>query len=184
MRAATCTIVLALLAMPAPALAQTIVTPRLSANIKTTPGFIDLDEAAGRTHIGVGVAVSKLTDGWLGVEGAVELTPSAFSGGDLVQSSRLVTAIGSVLAVAPSRWGLRPYASIGVGIAQIKSDDVAHLFVVDASQLVAAVGAGAWTWLTPRVGIRAGIDYLRTVRAVESAPLETWRPSAGVSIRF
>ena len=186
MRTTTFTIlvVVMVLAAAAPARAQTIVTPLVSANINTTPGFIDLDDAATRTHIGVGMAMSRLTRGWLGVEGEVMLTPSAFSGGDLVETSRLVTATGHVLAMGPSVWRLRPFVAFGVGVAQITSDDVAHLFAVDSSRLVATIGGGAWTWLTPRVGIRAGIGFLRTVREVDSGPFETWRPSGGVSIRF
>jgi len=185
MRAVTHTILLALmmLAVAAPGQAQTIVTPLMSVNIKTSSGFIDLDEASTQTHVGVGVSVSRLT-GWLGVDGEVMWTPSAFSGGDLVDSSRLVTATGRVLAIMPVRFRLRPYVSFGVGVAQIKSDDVAHLFAVDSSKPMATIGAGAWTWITPRVGIRANIDFLRTIRDVESGPFETWRPSAGVSIKF
>jgi hypothetical protein len=173
-----------MLAVAAPARAQTVVTPLLSANITTSPGFIDLDDGASRTHAGFGVAVSQLTAGWLGVEGAVMLTPSLFSGGDLVESSRLLTATGSLLVTGPARWRVRPYVSLGIGLAQIESDDVAHLFAVDSSQLAASIGAGAWTWFTPRIGLRTSIDFLRTVHAIESGPLETLQLSAGVSIRF
>jgi hypothetical protein len=185
MKVATDTILIGLmmLALATPAGAQTIVTPLVSANIKTSSGFIDLDDVSTQTHIGVGASVSRLK-GWLGVDGEVMWTPSAFSGGDLVESSRLVTATGRVLALVPVRFRVRPYVSFGVGIAQIKSDDVAHLFVVDSSKLVATIGTGAWTWLTPRIGIRASIDFLRTVHEVESGSFETWRPSGGVSIKF
>jgi hypothetical protein len=185
-RAATPAILLGLvmLAAATPARAQTVVTPLVSANIKTTPGFIDLDDGASRTHAGFGVAVSQLTAGWLGVEGAVMLTPSMFSGGDLVESSRLLTATGSLLVTGPARWRVRPYASLGIGLAQIESDDVAHLFAIDSSQLAASIGAGAWTWFTPRLGLRTGIDFLRTVGEVESGTFETLQLSAGVSIRF
>lgn len=176
-------IVLMTLAVAARARAQTVVTPLVSANIKTTPGFYDLDDAASQTHTGVGVSVSRLGDGWFGVESEVMFTPSAFSGGDLIDSSRLVTATAKVLAVAPTRFGLRPYVSFGVGVAQISSDDVVGLFRVDATRLVATIGGGAWRWITPQIGIRAGIDFLRT-RDVETGPFETWRPSAGVSIKF
>jgi hypothetical protein len=173
-----------MLAVAAPARAQTVVTPLVSANITTSPGFIDLDDGASRTHAGFGVAVSQLTAGWLGVEGAVMLTPSMFSGEDLVESSRLLTATGSLLVTGPAGWRVRPYASLGVGLAQIESDDVAHLFAIDSAQLAASIGAGVWTWLTPRVGLRTSIDFLRTIREVESWTFETLQLSAGVSIRF
>lgn len=79
--------------------AQIVVTPFVSVNLRTAPGFIDLDDAARDLHGGFGVAVSMVTDGWLGAEGEMALTPSAFSGHDLVTSSRLLTASGGVLAI-------------------------------------------------------------------------------------
>ena len=186
MRAATPAALLGLilLAAAAPARAQTVVTPLVSANLNTSPGFIDLDDGASQTHVGFGVAVSQLSAGWLGIEGAVMLTPSMFSRGDLVESSRLLTAMGSLLVTGPAGWRIRPYASIGVGLAQIESHDVAHLFEVDTSHLAASIGAGAWTWFTPRVGLRISADFLRTVREVESGTFETLQLSGGVSIRF
>lgn len=51
--------------------AQIVVTPFVSANLRTAPGFIDLDDAARDLHGGFGVAVSMVTDGWLGAEGWV-----------------------------------------------------------------------------------------------------------------
>lgn len=167
-----------------PAQAQTVVAPTVSVSLHTTPGFIDLDDAASATHAGFGVAVSRLARGWLGVEGTVMLTPSAFSGGDLVESSHLLTATGSVLITGPARWRIRPYGSIGIGLAQFESDDIAHLFAISSSKPVASVGTGAWMWLTPRVGIRTGIEFVRSIRDVESAPFETLRFTVGVPVRF
>jgi hypothetical protein len=166
--------------------AQVVVTPFVSANVRTTPGFIDLDDAARDLHGGFGIAASLLTGGWLGVEGETTLTPSAFSGHDLVDSSRLLTASGSVLVMAPGRWSriVRPYASIGAGVAQIKSLDIARIFVVDSSQASATASAGAWLWLSPRVGIRANIRLVRSLRTVESDSFQTWQPSLGISLRF
>jgi len=175
---------LMLLAATTSARAQTMVTPLVSANVNTTAGFIDLDDAAGRTHAGFGVAVSRLTAGWLGVEGVVMVTPSAFSGGDLVESSRLLSVTGRLLVAAPARWRIRPFVSFGAGLAKFDSDDVAHLFAINASRLAASAGAGAWLRLTPRLGLRTGVDFLRTVHDVDSAPFETLQLSAGVSIRF
>ena len=170
----------------AAAQAQLVVTPFASANVRTTPGFIDLDDAAKDLHGGFGLAVSLLTDGWLGVEGESSLTPSAFSGGDLVTSSRLFTASGGVLATAPARWGwvVRPYVSLGAGIAQINSVDVAHLFVVDSSHPIATASVGAWAWFGPRIGIRTSLRLVRSLRTVETDSFETWQPSVGLAWRF
>ena len=169
-----------------PAQAQVAVTPFVSANVRTYPGFIDLDDAASKVHGGFGVAVSLLTDGWIGVEGETTFIPSAFSGHDLVDSSRFVTVSGSVLALAPARWGwfVRPYVSFGAGIGQIKSVDVARIFEVDSSQVIATAGAGVWMWFGPRLGLRTGVRLVRSLRTVEIDSLETWQPSLGISLRF
>jgi hypothetical protein len=166
--------------------AQVVVTPSISAQVRTTPGFIDLDDAAKDLHVGFGLAVGLLTDGWIGVEGESTFTPSAFSGHDLVQSSRLVVASGSLLATAPARWGrvVRPYVSLGAGVVQINSVDVARLFVTDAMQPIATASAGAWWWLGPRVGVRTTIRFVRSLRPVETDSLETWQPSIGLALRF
>jgi hypothetical protein len=166
--------------------AQLVVTPFVAVNVRTDPGFIDLDDAARRVHGGGGLAVSRLTDGWFAVEAETTFTPSAFSGHDLVDSSRLVTASGSVLAIAPASWArvVRPYVSFGAGIAHLKSVDLARIFVVDSSHAVATVGAGAWAWLGPRVGVRGGIRFVRSLRTVESGSFETWQPSLGMSLKF
>lgn len=166
--------------------AQVVVTPFVSANVRATPGFIDLDDASKDLHAGFGVTVSRLTDGWIGLEGETTVIPSAFSGRDLVRSSRLLTASGSVLVTPPTRWKrvVRPYLSIGAGIAHIDSADVARLFVIDSSQPVVTASVGAWTWFGPRIGIRTSLRFVRTLRIVESDSLETWQPSIGVSWRF
>lgn len=166
--------------------AQAVVTPFASVNAATVPGFFDLDDAAGNLHGGFGVSVSVLTDGWIGAEGEVVFTPSAFSGHDLVESSRLLTASGGVMLTAPIRWGrrLRPYASLGAGVAQIDSVDVGRFFVVDSSVPIATASVGAWVWFSQRLGLRASVRFLRSLRAVESESLETWQPSVGVSLRF
>ena len=166
--------------------AQIVVTPFASVNAATTPGFFDLDDAAKELHGGFGLSVAVLTDGWIGVEGETVFTPSAFSGHDLVESSRLLTASGGAVVTAPARWGrwVRPYASFGAGVAQIKSVDVGHFFVVDSSVPVGTGSVGAWLWFSHRVGLRANLRFLRSLRTVESEPLETWQPSVGVSWRF
>ncbi len=175
-----------LLSATSPAYAQIVVTPFGSVNAGTVPGFFDLDDAAKKLHGGFGVSVSVLTDGWIGIEGETVFTPSAFSGHDLVESSRLVTASGGAVVTAPARWGrrVRPYVSFGAGVAQINSDDVGHFFMVDSTVPVATGSVGAWVWFSQRVGLRASLRFLRSLRAVESESLETWQPSVGISLRF
>ena len=168
------------------ATAQVVVTPFASANVATTPGFVDLDDAAKNVHGGFGLSVSFLTDGWIGIEGETVITPSAFSGHDLIESSRLFTASGAVLVTAPAGWGrrVRPYGSFGAGVAHINSTDIGRFFVTDSSVPIATASVGAWAWLGPRVGIRGSLRFVRSLRRVEFDSLETWQPSIGFSFRF
>jgi hypothetical protein len=175
-----------LLSATSQASAQIVVTPFASVNAGTNPGFFDLDDAAKKLHGGFGVSVSVLTDGWIGVEGETVFTPSAFSSHDLVESSRLLAAFGGAIVTTPAGWGrrVRPYGSLGAGVAQINSVDVGHFFVVDSSVPVATGSVGAWVWFSQRVGLRASLRFLRSLRTVQTESLETWQPSVGVSLRF
>jgi len=168
------------------AAAQVVVTPFASVNAGTSPGFFDLDDAAKKLHGGFGVSVSVLTDGWIGVEGETAFTPSAFSGHDLIESSRLLTASGGAVVTVPLRWGrrVRPYASVGAGVAHINSVDVGHFFVVDSSVGVATGSVGAWIWFSQRVGLRTSLRFVRSLHSVDTESLETWQSSVGVSLRF
>jgi hypothetical protein len=166
--------------------AQIVVTPFASVNVGTTAGFFDLDDAAKDLHAGFGVSVSFLPDGWIGVAGETVFTPSAFSGGDLVESSRLFTVSGDLLVAAPNRPGrrLRPYVSLGAGVAHISSIDIGRFFVVDSTVPIATASVGTWIWFGPRIGVKAGLRFVRSLRTVESDSLETWQPSVGFSWRF
>jgi len=167
-----------------PARAQLVATPFVSATMKTDPGFIDLDDEASSAHGGFGITLSLLR-GWFGIEADTSFTPSAFGGGGLVESSRLWTVTGGVLAIAPTPWqSVRPYASFGLGMAQTNSVDIGRIFVIDSSRAVATAWVGTWVWISPRIGIRGGIRFVRSLHTVESGPLETWQPAAGISVKF
>ena len=168
------------------ATAQIVVTASATSNVRTSPGFIDLDDAAVRPHSGVGLSLALVTEGWVGVEGEAALTPSAFSRGDLIDSGRLIIASASVLALAPARWNwpIRPFFSIGAGIAEINSVDVAELFVINSTHPVATAGLGAWWWIRPSLGVRTGIRFVRTLNSVDTDSLEMWQPSVGFSVKF
>jgi hypothetical protein len=168
------------------ATAQVVVTSFASANLGTTPGFFDLDDAATKVHPGFGLSVAFLTVGWIGIEGETVFTPSAFSGRDLVESSRLVTASGGLVVTTPARWrrAVRPYVSFGAGVAEIKSADVGRFFVIKSAVPISSASVGTWIWFGQRMGIRGSLRFVRSLRRVESDSLETWQPSIGFSLRL
>src|SRR5829696_3558423 len=155
---------LAAIAFARPARADWLVTPFAAAAMRTQTSFLDLDDAARRTHTTFGVAVTAIGDGIFGVDAEAALTPSAFTGHDLVVSSRTIVVTGSALAAVPKRWSrvVRPYATLGGGIIRVHSEDIAAIFPIDDTIGVVSLAAGVWVPVGQRVNLRAAVRYLRT----------------------
>jgi opacity protein-like surface antigen len=175
----------ALLGSAQPARADWLLTPFAGAAIRTQTGFFDLDGVAGRRHATYGVSLTWFPERVFGVDVETSWTPSAFTGRDLVESSRVLTAMGSVVVALPRRWSraVRPYATIGAGLIQVTSTDIAGIFPIDATRPAASVGVGAWWPITPRLGARIEARFLRTGSDPASS-FERWHTTAGATIRF
>jgi hypothetical protein len=107
-----------------------------------------------------------------------------FTGHDLVQSSLVLSATGSVVIALPRAWSrvVRPYVSIGPGLIHVSSTDIAGIFPIASTRAAVNVGAGAWLRMTERLGVRAEARFVRAIAS--SSRFETWRTTAGVSVRF
>jgi hypothetical protein len=170
------------------------VAPFAGATARTRTGFIDLDGAASRRKVTIGAAAGWHGDRWLGIEGDVALLPAFFeSDVGLVQSSRVTTANGNVV-ISPWRTRrVRPYLTIGAGVAWVHIADVADVFATSAMLPAISGGAGVHVDLRSRFGLRGDVRYVRTGFDEPPPPtpslgarfLETWRISAGlvVSVR-
>ena len=169
-----------------PAQADWLLTPFAGAAFRTQTGFFDLDDVAGKRHTTYGVAVTLFPEGVVGADAEVSWTPSAFTGHDLVESSRVTTATGSVLIALPRRWSrvVRPYATIGAGLIQVTSTDITGIFPIDSTRPAASAGAGVWWSITPRIGVRADVRFLRTVSNEAADWFERWQTTIGATIRF
>jgi opacity protein-like surface antigen len=159
-------------------------TPFVAAATRTQTAFLDLDDAAGRTHATYGAALTVRGPGLFGVEFETALTPSAFTGNQLVISSHVVTALGSVVVAVPARWSrhVRPYAALGGGGVRIHSMDVANIFPVDDT--VFSLAAGVWVPVRHRIAVRAAVRYLRSGSDGLVARFETWQTSAGLAFSW
>ena len=178
------------LALPAPASAEWLLTPIVGTTVRTATGFVDLDNTAADRHPVFGVSVTGLSSGVFGVEAEATIVPSVFTGHDLVDSSRVLTAGASLVLAVPRRLlRVRPYAVIGADLVRTTSAD-AGLLPVDSTLPALHLGGGVWVPVARRVAIRAEVTFMRTSTgddgafAVHGGYLEMGRITAGVAWRF
>lgn len=167
---------------PSTARAEWHFTPMVGLTMLGSTTIFDPQLATEKRHGNLGGAVSLLSGGLLGVEVIGVWTPGFFETDDLslepdvnpvpVTGSRTVSLMANVVLTAPQRWTeyfLRPYASGGLGLIQIKRDDPAGLFPVDLNRAGFNVGGGAVGFLTQRTGVRVDVRYHSTLRESEPA---------------
>jgi hypothetical protein len=183
----TCAFVLlALLGGAPPAGADWLLSPFAGATIKTNSGFLDLDGVAGQPHVTYGIALTLFPERVFGADIDTAAAPSVFTGHDLVESSRVLTATGSLLIALPRRWSrvVRPYATIGAGLIHVTSTDIAGIFPIDSTRPAASVGIGVWVPMTARFGVRAAARFLRSRSEPASSRIEMWQTTVAGTVRF
>lgn len=185
-----------LLAPPADAHADWLITPFLGTSFGGETTFLIFEEGAGR-KMALGAAVALLGNGILGLEADVGHTPRFFEGNDplgLVLTSRVTTLSGNVIIAAPlalTRESLRPYLVSGLGLMQARTKHAAGVFPVEQDLLGLTIGAGAIGFVTERTGLRFDIRHIKAISG-EDGPfarpgvsrLSFWRVTAGLVIRY
>jgi hypothetical protein len=121
----------------------------------------------------------------------VALLPAFFeSDVGLVQSSRVTTASENVVISPWWTRRVRPYGTIGAGVASVHIFDVADVFATSTMLLALSGGAGVDVHLRSRFGLRADVRYVHTGfdEPPPSTPslgerfLQTWRISGGLVV--
>jgi hypothetical protein len=181
----------AALFLPAPASADWRLAPIIGTTIRTETGFVDLDGTASRRHLVFGVSLVGLSSGLFGLEVEATLVPSVFTGHQLVDSSRVLTAGASLVVASPRTvWRIRPYAVLGAGLVRSTSSDAANLLPISSTQPGFHLGGGVWVPVAKRVALRGDVRFLRTTAgddsafAVHGAFIEMGRITGGVAVIF
>lgn len=182
---------------PAGASADWLVTPFVGAKVDAKTNLVDLDQASGSTKPGVGVSLSRIGQGVVGVEADLGYLPGFFDSstrGGLVSSSRVLSLTGLVVASAPARLmrdSLRPYATLGAGWIHVGMTDLRGVLGVSDNYAAVAVGAGAIGRTGRKTSVRFDLRRLQTVTAGHartvgfgSAHLSFWRASVGLSLHY
>ena len=158
---------LIVLTMLAPNLAHAdwVVKPFAGVSVASNHGFVDLEQAAGKTKPFVGVAV-----GWqpttLGFEVEFATAPGFFEHtGDLLEAGRLATVMGNVTWLLPhpgSTARLRVYVSAGAGVAHVTLEDALGAFSSRSTLIAANAGGGVLVRVRSRLSLNADVKYFRS----------------------
>jgi hypothetical protein len=157
--------------------------------------FVDVEDAAGRANLVVGVSFVSLGNVF-GVEAEIADAPGFFQADrHLVLSSRVTTLTGNVVIAAPRRlteYSLRPYFVAGGGLMSVNIND--SLGALPVSRVLPAfdLGGGVTGFLTNRVGVSWEVRRFQNLyRQSEEVGLtfgnerlSYWRASMAVVFRY
>ncbi|HEX6976520.1 MAG TPA: hypothetical protein VF147_19065 [Vicinamibacterales bacterium] len=197
---------LAVVACPRPAAAEWQFAPFFGWEFGGHTSLLDLEAATDKTHRAFGGTVTFLRRGPLGFEAIAVYVPGYFNDPkrsgqiDLTSASRTYALMGNVVFAAPQGWneyGLRPYASGGVGLMNAKEDllDPAGSVLLQVNQNLFGlnVGGGAVGFLSDHTGLRFDLRFFTNVRNftndeaqtvnTERTHLRYWVASVGLVLR-
>jgi hypothetical protein len=161
------------LSRPATARADFFVIPFAGIKFGGSTSIVDLELAAGKKKLVLGIAALKIDDRVIGFEAEFGNIAGFFNNekeaGDepLVQTGSYVNDLtGSVVLSLPpgaTRGGLRPYAVVGGGLIHAASLDLARVLQVRRTVPAINLGFGAIGLITNNVGVRFDVRHLRSL---------------------
>ena len=186
----------ALLALPASAAADWLLTPFAATTFGASTNILLVTDT-GNKKFNFGASFGLLTDGIVGLEASVGHIPHFFetsAGTNLVLTSGVTTLDGNVILAVPQAitgYSLRPYFVGGLGLIHATSRDIRNFNPIDTNLLALNVGGGAIGMLSNNTGVRFELRKFKNVKSDDStATLEGstrisfWRASVGMVFRF
>jgi Outer membrane protein beta-barrel domain len=189
---------------PGKASADWLFTPFVGWNWGGTAGFTDIagdfeDDFERRSNFGASLA--WMGAGALGFEVDFGYAPNFFentAGEDDFEygDSNVTTLMANLMVGVPfggqSGFGIRPYASGGLGIIKSQIEDADDLFDVDSTDWGLNVGGGVNAFFSDRFGLRGDVRYFRSLQDNEPddevdlalGSFNYWRGTVGVVFRF
>ena len=162
-----------LLVAPATARADVFVAPFMGVKFGGSTSIVDLELAAGKKKLVLGVAAMKIDASVLGYEVELGNIGGFFDNQDaalnkpIIKNGSYVTDLtGSVVLSLPpgaTAGGLRPYVVIGGGLIHAEAEDFLELFQVRRTVPAINLGIGAIGLLTNNVGVRFDARHLRSL---------------------
>src|SRR5512145_1194327 len=164
-----------LIAAPATASADWLLTPFIGANWGGSANFGDFDDFDDEfeQRVNFGASLGFMGAGVIGLEFDLGFAPNFFEttageGNFEFGDSNVTTLMGNLLIGVPlggqSGPGLRPYGLAGVGLIRSHIDDAGDLFDVDSNSWGFNVGAGILAFFGDNVGLRGDVRYFRSLQ--------------------
>jgi hypothetical protein len=161
-----------LLAAPAAARADFFVVPFAGMKFGGSTSIADLELAAAKRKLVLGIGARTVNDGIIGYEVEFANIAGYFANEEvslvtpLVKSgSYLNDLTGSVVLSLPpglTGGGLRPYAVFGGGLIHAQSEDFLETIKVRRTVAAFNIGVGAIGMVTNNVGVRFDLRHLRS----------------------
>jgi len=137
-----------------------------------------------RVNWGVALGTTK---GIFGFEEEFAYAPNFFgsSSGD----TAVLTLMSSLMVVIPAG-PVQPYGVVGVGLVRPHAQLNASSLASDQNALGWDIGGGLNIFFGEHVGVRGDVRHLRTLQDITlgglftNAPLDFWRGTAGLTLRF
>jgi opacity protein-like surface antigen len=136
-----------------------------------------------RPNWGVALGASS---GLFGFEEEFAYAPNFY--GTSGTDNAVLTLMSNLLVVIPAG-PVQPYGLVGLGLVRPHAQSPTNI-ASDQNTLGWDIGAGVNVFFTHAVGIRGDVRHIRTLQDVTlggvftNAPLDFWRASAGVTLRF
>ena len=153
--------------------AEKQVRPWVGVTFAGSTSFVDLDHAAGKPHVAIGVDAAVLGN-IFGLEVDLGRMPGFFQTGTaplgqspLVLHSSVTTLTGSVVVAAPRKlteYTLRPYFVAGAGGMRVRTDDYLGLLKVRDTVGAINLGGGVIGFRTNRVGVAWDVRRFSSVK--------------------
>jgi hypothetical protein len=182
-----------LLAVPSAARAEGQVKGFLGVTFGGATTFVDLEDAVGKANPSMGGSGAWIGQVF-GVEGEIAYGPGFFQTGqqDLVVSSSVTTATGSLVVLMPRKWsgyGLRPYGLAGGGMMHVRIEDVFDVLPVRSTVPTVDFGGGVTGFVSNRFGVNWDVRYFRSIGGPPAGlsfgteKLSFWRASMALVVR-
>jgi hypothetical protein len=162
-----------LVTLPRAARADFFIVPFAGMKFGGSTSIVDLELAAGKKKLVLGVAALKIDDRVIGFEAEFGNIAGFFNNGKeffdepLVKTGSYVNDLtGSVVFSLPpgvTGGGLRPYAVVGAGLIHAESQDISEVLQVRRTVPVINLGVGAIGMFTDSVGVRFDVRHLRSL---------------------
>jgi opacity protein-like surface antigen len=171
----------------APARADGFLTPFIGFNYGGDSTNCERLTSCDERRLNWGLALGS-TGGIFGFEEEFAYAPNFFGTASDTDNA-VLTLMSNLLVVIPAG-PVEPYGLIGVGLVRSHAQLRASSLASNQNTLGWDIGGGVNVFFSRNIGVRGDVRHIRTLQDITlggvftNAPLDFWRASAGLTLRF